>query len=133
MKTRTIAWLTITSGIKSWQQIAGLISVAPDRQWRQGSCIPLTGVTRHVNGICFDSHVDEGADINEHICHVVSRLSPSDRSSLVMSKLVSVEFHLALYSYSEVQPTINLRPDSVALLASIGAGLDVDTYVLGEE
>ena len=133
MKIKTVARLTIESGVKSWQQVAELVSVVPDRQWRQGSCIPLTGVMRHTNGICFDSSLHEGADINEHIRHVISRFSQDDRKSLAEAKLVSIEFHVAIYSYSDVQPAINLRPNTIALLTSIGSGLDVDTYVLGEK
>ena len=131
MKTRTFAWLTITSGIKSSQQIAGLVSVAPDRHWRQGSCIPLTGVMRHVNGICFDSCLDEGADINEHVSDIISRFSKSDARKLAGAQEVSIEFHLAVYS--DVEPVISLNADVIVSLASIGSGLDVDIYVLGEE
>jgi len=133
MKTQAFAWLTIESGIKSCPQIAALVSVAPDRQWRQGSCIPLTGVMRHANGIRFDSHLGEEVDINEHICNVIARFSSDDRKSLATADLVTIEFHLAIYSYSDVQPVINIQPDVIALLGSIGSGLDVDTYVLGGE
>lgn len=131
MKTRTFAWLTITSGIKSWQQIAGLVSVAPDRQWRQGSCIPMTGVMRHVSGICFDSRLDEGADINEHVSDIISRFSRCDARTLAVAKEVSIAFHLAVYS--DVEPVVGLNAEGIASLASIGSGLDVDIYVLGEE
>ena len=131
MKTRTFAWLTIESGVKSCQQIAGLISVVPDRQWRQGSCVPLTGVMRHTNGIRFDSRQGEHADINEHAFDIVSRFSKCDITALAEAREVSVEFHLAIYS--DVEPVVNLRPDIIAALASIGSGLDIDTYVRGEE
>lgn len=88
---------------------------------------------RHTNGIRFDSHLGEEVDINEHICNVIARFSSDDRKSLATADLVTIEFHLAIYSYSDVQPVINIQPDVIALLGSIGSGLDVDTYVLGGE
>ena len=131
MKTRTFAWLTIESGIKSWQQIAALISVTPDRQWRQGSCIPLTGVMRHTSGIRFDSRLDEEADINKHVADIMSRFPKCDTGALSAASDVTIEFHLAVYS--DVEPIINLNPDVITSLASINSGLDVDLYVLGNE
>lgn len=114
------------------EEVTARLGVTPSRVWRTGDAVGSSAIRRKFNGWLVQSTVETQMNLEEHVHWLLEHL-PQDLSGLTE---ISPEWHaeLACSVYVHDQtPAMALDSESLKRLAALGAGLDIDIYVLGAD
>ena len=120
--------------------ITETLSLSPSQSWLKGESIGGSTVRRKHNGWLLSSGLNDRAELDEHLSALFAQLDPALARIALLPASVSRELACAIYIYhgpadsaeEHSTPTINLTPEQLAMLARLGAGFDLDLYVLPE-
>ena len=128
MQEETFVRLKIRSTRRSPDEIGSELGLAADEQWLAGSCIPNTKIVVTANCWILDSGKPRDATLDEHLEALLARLRGHEDRIRAISSSDSVEVSCVLYSIRE--PALNFSPELLARITELGAGLDIDLYVM---
>ena len=132
MNTEIFTWLTIESETLTVEQMSTL-DTPPDMTWRIGDAVRDTRIVRRRNGIAYGSstHPRNDPSLEDGISAVLAMLTQGDKLKLRQMCGVEITLHVAMYSSCRL--AISLSPRVLGEILSVGAWLDVDTYVIDDD
>ncbi len=113
------------------EDIAAATGFDPDRFWKIGDFRGRTTAKEVKNGGVVESRLPEEAPLHDHICALLSRLESFRPRILQISNSTEVQFSCAIYAPS--LPALFFEKDIIAKIASLGACLDVDLYIIPDQ
>lgn len=122
------ASLRVLSIVLSARELVQALGVVPDKQWGIGDTREKTSIRRKENGWEIVSALPLSAGIEEHINALLLRAEAAAEAFNLLGEDACVLLSCAVYC--ESVPALFLSAEVVKRLAAIGAGLDLDVYVL---
>lgn len=111
--------------------VTKILDIQPSSTWREGDAIGPVGPRRSSNGWRLASQTDDQLSVGAHVDDVLGRL-PSDLEKM---HTVATHWRTRLSVVVEMQqrtPGFFIEAPWISKLASLGAELDVDLYLLGD-
>src|SRR5690606_33976148 len=123
--------LVITSDSGNPKQISKEVGLNCDRGWTQGDLIK--GTTRHTrnHGWVLDSSLPSSASLAEQSTALLRRVEMVKDAIRCSSHYHSVTFSCVIYSNR--RPAIIFENEVLRGITALGATLDVDVYIVGED
>lgn len=145
MKNKIYATLSIYSTKITSEQITKKLGLAPDRSWVKGEGRILlnhkTGERRTLPGL-HKNHLWElrskssaTTSLDAPVRQLLNRLKPYSKKIKSLSALPNVDVQLSgvIYWYQDSAPPLNFKKEVMGAINDLGAGLDLDLYMLGDE
>lgn len=126
-----VVHLKITSLSHSPEEITKIIGLRPDFSWTPGSFRSVTTIRESTNGWRIESKLPKEKSFSLHIQDVMSRIAPYRDKVKNFSTSESVVLYCAVYSTHS--PEITFSKEQVDQFSMIGAQVEVDVYVLGDD
>jgi len=127
----TIVRLRILSETLDPESISRELRLQPDRSWSKGT--KDKKVSRNmakVNGWLLNSGAAKDVPLKDQIGMLVNRLKPHSEKIRGISGANTVDFSCVIYTPTE--PPLYFDKEAIGTIASLGANLDIDLYMLGE-
>lgn len=115
------------------EEITRVLNVEPSRSWLAGDLIGPTVRAFESNGWQLDSQLTDETDPEVHLRELLRRIPDQTVQHL---RKATTEWNLQFSIVVEMQdetPPFNLGVDTLQLVASLGASVDVDLYVTGDD
>ena len=130
MKQETIVRLKIISKDHTPQNISETVGLQCDESWHRGETRKHTIIIEDDNGWVIHSGLARAASLDEHLDALWKKVEPVKAQIHRLSSRDTVEWSCVVYSTA--MPALDFGPAIISRLAELGAGLDIDLYVLPE-
>lgn len=110
------------------EEISEVIGMGCDSSWRIGDFRRHTTIREKENGWVLDSRLDPTIPLEEHIRALLARIS--DRSERIRGLAAANSVELSCAVYAKDVPALNFDNLLIRQIAVLGAGLDVDLYLV---
>jgi hypothetical protein len=124
----TIVRLKVLSLERTPDQITATIGLPYDSCWRIGDIRSHTIIKEEDNGWVLSSGLPRSAGLEEHVDMLLSLLD--SRADLVRSLSTTSSIEFSCVIYADTPPAINFDESVITKLASLGASLDIDLYIV---
>ena len=131
MAEETIVRLKVLSTLHTPEEISQTLGLDCDKSWCKGDKRAKTVIVEKNNGWVLDSGLPRSAPLEAHIENLLGRLSPHAEKIEKLSRDNDVELSCVIYAASP--PPLNFAKTIVHQLGKMGASLDIDLYVMGED
>jgi hypothetical protein len=122
-----IVELRITSDILDSSRISELVGTQFDKCWTKGDSRFGTKVQESNHGCCLSSGLPRSAPLNVQLHTLLDRTISLRSGIKALDARCAVEISCVIYSDQE--PALTFSPDTVAAIAALGAGFDIDLYI----
>lgn len=127
MTQETIVRLKIVSRTRTPEMITAAIGLQCDKGWHTGDTRTHTTIIEKDNGWVLHSGLPRAGDLDAHLKALLDALEPAKEFIQELSVTELVEVSIVIYSSSI--PALNVDAASLARIADVGAGLDIDLYL----
>jgi hypothetical protein len=131
MVEKAIVRLKIKSITRSPEEITEMLGIQSDFSWHRGDKRAHTIILEKDNGWVLGSSLPDSDSLEQHINSLLARISACSNKIKLLSEDESLELSCVLYA-SEM-PALNFSREVIHSICSIGASLDVDVYIVGQE
>jgi len=131
MNDRIFVRLRILSIFKTPEELTRSIGLECERSWHIGDKRGKTQIKEPSNGWMITSGMGEAASLEEHVKALADRIAPVATQIAALEKDASIEVSCAIYA--EHPPALSFSASCIQQLANIGAGLDIDLYIIGDD
>ena len=108
-----------------------MLGLAYDKSWRIGDKRGRSGIIQKNNGWVLTSKVSSSAPLEDHISDLLVRLADHTDAIREISRRDEVELSCVIHAAHP--PPLNFSKDLVHNLSQLGASLDIDLYLTGDE
>ncbi|MEQ1906935.1 MAG: DUF4279 domain-containing protein [Pirellulaceae bacterium] len=128
MQDQSIVRLKITSLKMTSGEIASATGIEFDRHWMAGERRGPTAIIERTNGAILNVMSSENLDIDVQLVQLFDRLRPHQARIRNLSDTCDIEISCVIYSSS--RPALHFSRDIIQSVSELGAGLDIDLYVI---
>jgi len=127
MKSELKLRLILTSKSLTADDMATLAGISPSKSWTRGQVVHPSAKNVHKENGCLLQIED--SSLSSAAKRLEETLQAQSAALLELPKDVDIELSCVVY-LKGAAPELHLEPQTVDLLASIGAGIDIDIYTL---
>ncbi|MDO8444572.1 MAG: DUF4279 domain-containing protein [Deltaproteobacteria bacterium] len=131
MSTENFVRLIIISDLLEPEQIDDITGMKCDKSWRKNDFRAKSIIREKNFGWMLESNLERTDDIELHIENIFQRLEGHIEKVKSLSERNIVKLSLAIYS--EDIPALYFNKETIFRLSTLGAALDIDLYLIGEE
>jgi hypothetical protein len=127
MTEETIVRLKILSHTRPPEGITAMVGLQCDKCWHSGDTRKHTTIVEKDNGWILHSGLPKTADLDTQIRALLDALEPAKGTIRDLSMTETVELSVVMYTPS--LPALSFDATTIARMAELGAGMDIDLYV----
>jgi hypothetical protein len=133
MATQILAALTLT-GTFNPTEISRRLGLSPSKTARCGERIGKSALRYKFDLWSISTDKRDSLALEEQVREILARVGTSANSIRMVRDELSIYVELACAVYVQGQaPSMTLSPETVAQLAELGAGVDIDLYVIDDD
>lgn len=130
MPGETYVRLKIISRSLSPEEMGAAVGIPCDKSWRAGDKRRGTIIIEKENGWVIDSNSRKDAELSSQLAELLKKVQPYGAELRALSMNNTVEVSCVIYADSA--PALYFEKDMIGAIAALGASLDIDLYIDGD-
>lgn len=134
MATEIDVSLTLRGDAFEPDTVTDITSLIPTHTWRKGDLVPGTTMKRKEDGWRISTGLVTSNDLDEQITHIIDLIAPFASKIRHVCQLLDLDVDLSCVVYIDpAVPSMSIDLNTMGMLVSVGATIDIDVYVLSFE